>query len=348
MQNNDIARMSPLSFYSEALRLKLGHKISPRMAIIHPTNRCNHNCTGCEYANVHKKRSSEIEGSRLLKLINEIADLGTASILFSGGGEPTLHPSFGKVLEEAKKRRLLIGIFTNGSAINQQLAEVIAQNATFIRISVDASTTATYVAIRRIDSSAFDQLKSAVRRIVAAKDRLDSNLQIGLKFLVRPCNTGEIISFVSLANELGVESVQYKPIRNADEDLNPEQAQTSQRFIEQVKEQTRNVCPGIKVEGGVSAEIKVRVPCWITPLRVVVSAEGDVYLCNYFNHRRQTHTFGNINEKSLRDIWFSDAHRQALVGIRISECELYDCRFHELNAELLSLVEKCRHQLDFV
>ncbi len=362
MKNSDIARMSSLSFYSEALRLKLGHEISPRMAIIHPTNRCNHNCTGCEYANIHKRSpefeagslriideswlAAEIESTRLLGLINEIADLGTTSILFSGGGEPTLHPSFDKALEEAKKRGLLIGIFTNGTAVNQQLAEVIAQNATFIRVSIDASTAETYAAIRQVSLSAFNQLKSAVGRLVAAKAHSGSKLQIGLKFLIRPCNLEEIISFVGLAKELGVESVQYKPIRNTtkDKELNSKEVQTAQKLIEHA----RSAHPDIKVQGGVSTEIRVKVPCWITPLRVVVSAEGDIHLCNYFNHRRQTHTFSNISHSLLKDIWFSDAHRQALANIKLSECELYDCRFHKLNVELSDLVENHRDQLDFV
>lgn len=361
MQNNDVARMSPLSFYSEALSLKLGHKISPRMAIIHPTNRCNHNCTGCEYANVHAVKSPEFEqgslrlidnswvqleigSTRLLKLVDEIADLGAASILFSGGGEPTMHESFAPTIEKAKQRKLLVSIFSNGTFIDQELAECIAQNATFIRISVDAATAETYAAIRRISPSVFDKLKLRIKMLIEAKNRLGSKLEVGLKFLVRPCNIGEILSFVTLANKLEVESVQYKPLRNAAEEPNLEQIQTAQKLIEQA----RGLCPDIKVQGGMSPEIKVLTRCWISPLRVVISAEGDVHLCNYFNHRRQTHTFGNINHSSLKNIWFSDAHRQALANIKVPECEFYDCRFHKLNVELLDLVENHREQLDFV
>jgi len=344
MQNRDITRMSSLSSYSGALRLRLGHEISPRMAIIHPTNQCNHNCVGCEYANIHITKPAEIESTRLLKLINEVANLGATSILFSGGGEPTMHKSFTKCLVEAKRRGLLIGIFTNGTTINQQLAEVIIQNATFVRVSVDASTAKTYSSIRRVDISVFDQLKSAVGKLVATKNQQNSKLEISLKFLVRPCNIKEIPSFVELAKELGVKSVQYKLLRNEVEEPNLEQIQTAQKLIEQA----RNVCSDIKVQGRISSEIKVKTPCWITPLRVVISAEGDVHLCNYFNHRRQTHTFGNINHSLLKDVWFSDVHRQAMANIKLPECKLYDCRFHKLNTELLDLVENYRDQLDFI
>ena len=91
------------------------------------------------------------------------------------------------------------------------------------------------------------------------------------------------------------------------------------------------------------------VPCFLTPLRVVVDGRGDVVLCNYFNHRRQAHTIGNINTDNLKDIWFGKQHRQALKrGIDPSGCAYFDCRFHQLNKELAQIVNHDRKYYDFV
>jgi|GEM_PF-1902173 radical SAM protein with 4Fe4S-binding SPASM domain len=344
MKRKDIGDMSELSLYSEAQTLRLGRAISPRMAIIHPTNRCNHACTGCEYANVHTSLPAEFQEDELLELVDDVADLGVFSVLFSGGGEPSLNRYFGAALERAYQRKLTCGIFSNGAGIDDALAKTIAATATFIRISVDASTPKTFASIRRVHLNSFGQTKANITKLIQAKAETGSEVEIGLKFLVRDSNVHEIISFVEFASELGVSNVQFKPLRNEPEEPSGTDLGRALGFITRAK----SLYPDVKIGGGVSQSICVETPCWITPLRVVVSAEGDVHLCNYFNHRRDTHTIGNIKDTPLCDIWFSEAHKQALANIDNKQCGLYDCRFHQLNTELLSLAESHRSQLDLI
>ena len=344
MDTSEISSAFHLSLYSEALNLHRGAEISPRMAIIHPTNRCNHKCIGCEYASVHRN-AEMLSSDRFLGLIDEVSKLGAASILFSGGGEPTLHPDFGRALEKVRQNQMLAGIFSNGAGVDQELAECIAQNAAFIRISVDAATAESYAAIRRVSQSQFERTLLAVKDLLAAKDRLGSEVQIGLKYLVRRTNIDEIAAFVNLAERLGVRSVQFKPLRGGPEEPSKEEMRQARQVIEEAKKKHS----GFSIRGGMpNKQIRISASCWISPLRIVVSADGGVHLCNYFHHRRVTHTFGNIYRKPLTDIWFSDAHRQALNCIETSECQRYDCRFHKLNPKLLDLVQNHRKTLDFV
>jgi MoaA/NifB/PqqE/SkfB family radical SAM enzyme len=312
------------------------------MAIVHPTNRCNHRCAGCECSSLHSAGAAEIPGERLLRLLQEIADLGAASILFSGGGEPTLHREFPNCLELASRCGLLAGVFTNGSMLGH-VAECLCRYASFVRISVDAATANSYAAIREIPPSAFDRLLASIRELVERKNGNGSRLRIGLKFLVRPSNLGEIPAFVELAEGLGVNSIQFKPLRNSPSQPSPDELAKALRLVDA----SCRVHSGLRIEG-FSNDSREPLPCWLSPLRVVVSAEGDVQICNYFHHRRATHTIGNVHLQPLREIWFGDAHRKALAKIRAPECRLYDCRFHRLNRELLELVEQHRHQLDFV
>jgi len=330
-------------FYLEALRLDLGTMISPRMAIVHVTNRCQHSCTDCEYSALHSPDAQEIEGERLMTLIDEIADLGSVSILFSGGGEPTLHPMLGDALKKTSGRKLSCGLFTNGGIIDSKLADSIVENCAFVRFSIDAAHPETYAQIRGITPASFWKLLETVESIIEIRKRAHSQVEIGLKFLIRTNNLGEIPEFITLAEKLGVQNVQFKPLRNAPGVLNKDDSEQARKMIEKAKKKKGHT---VRIQGGI-ADIKVSTPCWISPLRVVISAEGDVHLCNYFNHRRDTHTFGNIYRKELKELWGSEAHRDALDMISSGECALYDCRFHHLNEMLKSLIKK-RAGFDFV
>ncbi|MGA2032291.1 MAG: radical SAM protein [Thermoguttaceae bacterium] len=340
-----IQEMSYLSFYPEVLRLRRGLPIAPRMAIVHPTNRCQHRCSGCEYAATRATSGTapaSIDGDRLLSLIGEIRALGAAAILFSGGGEPTLHHRFAEAVSSACEADLSVGIFSNGVNIRAPLANTIARHASFVRISIDAATAGTYQAIRGADD--FARCMEGFQALSEAKACAGSTIQLGLKYLVRAENVGEILAFCDLAEELGAESVQFKPLRG-DGELPPEGMREAQRLIDRAKDQERRV----RIVGGMPKDPKIEAPtCWINPLRVVVSAEGDVYLCNYFMHRRNTHVFGNIVEEPLQKIWFGTRHREAMGRISASECCFFDCRFHKLNVQLRDLVTNHRDELDFV
>ena len=334
-----------LSYYPEALRLSRDQPISPRMAIVHPTNLCQHRCADCEYASTRECPAppASMDPDRLLGLVDEIADLGAAGLLFSGGGEPTLHPALPVAIARAADRGLSVGLFTNGVKMSPNLLEVLVRKAAFVRISMDAATAATYRAIRGVDH--LEPVKNNVRALVSAR-LAGSSLEIGLKYLVRrePDNIAEIPAFCALAEKLGVDNVQFKPLRQGAGEPSAADMHAAQALISAERTQTRR----LKISGGMS-DSEINAPaCWISPLRVVISADGGVHLCNYFRHRQSTHTFGNINEKPLAEIWFGPEHREALKRIDPAQCGLYDCRFHKLNRELSDLVKNHRAEFDFV
>jgi sulfatase maturation enzyme AslB (radical SAM superfamily) len=51
----------------------------------------------------------------MLDLISELRDLEVRSISWTGGGEPTLHPSFHKFVKQAYIKRIRQGLFTNAN-----------------------------------------------------------------------------------------------------------------------------------------------------------------------------------------------------------------------------------------
>ncbi len=95
-----------------------GKPIAPINIEFSPTGKCNAKCEWCFY----RQNSSDLPGldneifkeSRMEGLIEEFAGFGVDSISWTGGGEPTLHPSFHKFVEQAHWSGLKQGLFTNG------------------------------------------------------------------------------------------------------------------------------------------------------------------------------------------------------------------------------------------
>lgn len=94
-----------------------GELVFPIGVEISPSGICDANCVKCFY----RQNSRELRGhekkffktSRMEGLVNELSGLGVESISWTGGGEPTLHPSFPEFVEWANWAGLEQGLFTN-------------------------------------------------------------------------------------------------------------------------------------------------------------------------------------------------------------------------------------------
>ncbi len=106
-------------------------------------NECNYSCSGCTF-NFVRKKQKHIKGKSMKKeniptLINKLSDAGVKSLIFSGGGEPTLHPHLLYAMGHAKSKGLDIALYTNGSYQKKDLSkEIIALEPTYVRVSLNA------------------------------------------------------------------------------------------------------------------------------------------------------------------------------------------------------------------
>ena len=153
----------------------------------------------------------------------------------------------------------------------------------------------------------------------------------------------DIPSAFGLAQRLRVDSLQFKALRQSADTLTPEQ----QRYVATQIISLQKTYSELKVLGGVN---KLMAPCrcWLTPLQTMIDANGDVFLCCYYLHRRARHRIGNINKQSFREIWEGPRHKHAIAAIRHQECNLFDCRFINYMKIFEPLLNDSRHQTDFI
>jgi radical SAM protein with 4Fe4S-binding SPASM domain len=84
----------------------------PKYCVWELTLRCNMRCRHCgSFAGL--KRGEELSYARMLKLVDELAALGTERVTLSGG-EPTLHPRWHYVATRIKNHGISVNIISNG------------------------------------------------------------------------------------------------------------------------------------------------------------------------------------------------------------------------------------------
>ena len=74
-----------------------------------------HNCFYA-HGDLGSHRKVFLETDRTLRLIDELAELRVKSISWTGGGEPSLHPHIGRIVDHAHATGIQQGMFTNALA----------------------------------------------------------------------------------------------------------------------------------------------------------------------------------------------------------------------------------------
>ena len=92
--------------------LQQGKPPSPVMAHISLTNACNLTCSFCCFAN--RDISEKLETEKVLQALDSFKKIGVTGVEFTGGGEPSIHPDFKKIVRYAKDLGFSLGICTNG------------------------------------------------------------------------------------------------------------------------------------------------------------------------------------------------------------------------------------------
>ena len=174
---------------------------SPRLVFWEATAGCNLACRHCrrlEVSQALSKRDLTTEQAKR-HLINALVEAGRPVLVFSGG-EPLLRPDLFDLAASAVSQSLPIALATNGTLIDEAMADRIAQ-ARFERVAVslDGAQAATHDAFRGQDG-AFD---AAVQGLQRLRQR---GMSLQVNTTVTQHNLGELQAIHDAVMALGVEA----------------------------------------------------------------------------------------------------------------------------------------------
>jgi len=121
------------------------------------------------------------------------------SITFAGFGEPLLNNALFDMIELARDKlpRIRISLNTNGTKIDENIAEKLAQSVETVAISIDGASPETYNEIRQ--GSDFSELMGKVRILNKFKKR--TKMETGFAFTATKKNIEELPKLIELAHE---------------------------------------------------------------------------------------------------------------------------------------------------
>lgn len=335
-----------ITHYPAAMKILQREMPAPRTAIVYPTYICNQDCLWCEYGAENTEHHSIMPDKDFRRLIGDLDELGVRGVEFCGGGEPTLHPMLTQIIRDMRERKMSVGILTNGTKLYGELAQVLAEYASYVRIGFDGATKETFHRVKRPRSpeAGYDAVCTNMKNLVSMRNQLKSKCRVSMKVVVDQNNMHEVAQCAELAVELSADSVQFKAARLCESELDAEQTLAINGVIEQCKV---DFAGKVAVIGGME-KIDTATQCWLTPLQLVVDTLGEVYLCCYYRHRKDSHSIGNCFTDPLDTLWYSQRHWDSIDGIKPHECNNLDCRFVKYNDIMSELLVKRDAQFEFI
>jgi MoaA/NifB/PqqE/SkfB family radical SAM enzyme len=171
----------------------------PLMVNIEPTHRCNLDCTYCDKVDAS---SPQMETEAALRMIDELAAIGTISVCFDGG-EPLVHSGIERFVKRAKSHGFRVSMSTNGLLIKRKLR--VLESVDVVKISVDGPSD---VHDRGRGEGSFEGAMEGVRLAVAA------GCTVAIRMTLAEHNVEHYPRVIELAKELGIRALFQPAIGN--------------------------------------------------------------------------------------------------------------------------------------
>jgi radical SAM protein with 4Fe4S-binding SPASM domain len=196
-----LQQLSYGAFSADVHQRQAGERV-PVQVSIEVTRRCPLECLHC-YNNLAMDdadaRRRELSKEEHFRILDQLAEMGCFWLLYTGG-EIFARKDFLEIYTCAKRKGFLITLFSNGTIINEQIADYLAEWPPFaIEITLYGRTRETYEALTAIPGS-YDRCLRGIRLL---KER---GLPLKLKTVATSINKHEVVAMRQFAEEeLGVE-----------------------------------------------------------------------------------------------------------------------------------------------
>lgn len=293
-----IRRQPPLDRY-------LGRSSFPRRILFEMTSNCNYLCRMCPQNNFKRERMN-IDKELYKKVLDEIDSYGIEGLWTYHLGESLLHPDFKEIINyvSSKKNLGIIWMSTNGEFFTQDISDFIVNSGIdYINFSAHAVTKETYGTIAPAEK--FNIVQENLEKLYETKIKRGAKKPfVHCQMIEQETTKHEVDLFIQkhykLADIVSINMLEYVNLPN------------NQFGNEQRNRKSLESC--LRVE---------RNDCFIF-------SNGDVTLCDAAYNGEIS--LGNINQKSLYEIWNGDERKRVL--------ELNKCK-------KMSEIEFCRSCTDY-
>ena len=267
------------------------------------------------------------------KAIQEALPLGLRSVKLTGG-EPLLHPQFRKLVALISEAGLRIVIETNGTLVDDDLAEYLKQKeVTFISVSVDGATAEIHDELRGVPGS-YQRALDGIRSLVKV------GYPVQLIYTLHKGNVFEMDEVVTLAENLGCKSIKFNNVQQVGrgESYGNDHGLDIQEIIQLNEYVEKELAPQSKIQ------IFFDIPFAFYPIHKLLEdslqrcqvqtilgmlSSGDLSLCGIGVTVPEL-IYGHMANDSLREIWC-----ESPILVRMRE---------QIPSQLNGICGQCIHQ----
>jgi MoaA/NifB/PqqE/SkfB family radical SAM enzyme len=333
-------------------------KTAPITVEWHLSNSCNHDCPFCTFReSVHASpnRHAMFPDNLIDQTVEDLKEIGSKAVVYSGGGEPLLYPKVHEVMKKVADAGIHQGLVTNGANIEKSnVAEAIMQNVEWVRISVDAGSQEVYEKTHGVGRD-FTRIVENIRQLV--KKRKGTRPTIGVSFLLTMFNFTDLLPSARLFRDVGVDYFQVKPIViSAEERLASGNIFWRTGIFDQLvalpaqaKKPHYNVYTlGFKfVDMMTAVDRKQFSKCFGHPFYPVITATGAVFVCCLMIGKPGL-CYGTLGEDMrFKKLWYSIQRSEIGKSVNVRDCPV-NCKLSETNKVLEQVLGRKYDNEDFL
>jgi radical SAM protein with 4Fe4S-binding SPASM domain len=275
-----------------------------------------------------------LETEVALKAIDDFAEVGVKAITLVGGGEPLFHKNVDDILTRIVDRGIEFGVITNLSIIPPS---GLLNEATWIRVSVDAASDETYKIMHRPRGFNFSQLLKNV-------ENLAGNTDLGVSFLVHKDNFREIADAARLFKKLGASYIQYKPVYDEDRATNivPYLDKINGLLSEarRLDDQHYGIINLIHRVEDIARPVRNFKFCRVHHYNTQLAVDGKIYPCCVLKYIDKF-AYGSLYQEDFKTIWNGPQRQSTNELLLADDCP--PCWYDKTN-EVLEYLSRTSHR----
>jgi MoaA/NifB/PqqE/SkfB family radical SAM enzyme len=275
--------------------------------------------------------------SMVLRALEQARACEVQSIAWTGGGEPTTHPEWVRIIEYAAVLGFDQGMFTHAGLLKPESARVLSERAEWVVVSLDFHEAESYARYKHVPQHRFTAACNGIVSLVGRKAK------VGVSFLLHGQNWMMARDMVQLARNLGATYTTLRPTVHTQPD-NPSVVLGDRAWVTDALPLLQELSgePDIEVDPRRFQQYRDwtthgYTSCKGIRLNATITPDGRVWVCP--NRREFPNScVGDLRTESFAEIWAK--HPGEWTDFK--DCRAM-CRLHPVNQSVDQLYREREH-----
>ena len=328
-----------LKLLKESPQEILNYYGTPYYVYLSLSNLCNANCVFCDVRLNNEKKCS----INVYDLIDDLSELGTQYIQFTGGGEPFINDDILKYMDYCTQKNIKIIFISNGYNLDEEkIKEMSKYNVVGAFFSIDSHDSSIHDSLRQLPG-----LWNKVTSNINLMKQYMPEVKIVINHVLNRKNIDDFEQFIKLREKYSFDFINPIIIKDNDELFFSD---------EQIINYSKNLSNYYKIAEELGIEFlcdninffnknvstfgdrlnNIDLRCIYPYFCSFVDAPtGFVYPCDCSIHRdRKIYKIGELKEQSMADIWNNEKMgtlRKKLLNSELgckTKCDEANCQFN--------------------